>query len=554
MATKSAILRELFARPGLIRIVGAHDALGAKLIERNGFDGVWASGLEISTAHAVPDANILTMSEYLAVSVSMNESVSIPIIADCDTGYGNSSNVIYMVRKYETAGIAAVCIEDKHFPKVNSFVPGRQELAPIAEFVGKIMAAKNAQNSAEFMVIARVEALIAGRGQDEAVKRARAYVDAGADAILIHSKSPSPSEIVEFAQNWDNRAPLVVVPTTYHQITGRELEELGIKMVIYANHGLRASIRAMNEVFSDIARTDCTSSVEERIAPMKLVFDLQGMPELRKLEQVYLRTDSQPVRAVIPAAGDHLAEYSMKHIAADIPMPMLDVNGKPLLQRQVEALNRAEVSDITVIGGYRHEQILVDGVKLRVNSRFRERGIAYSIMTDQPDNGSRTLIAYADILFDADVIDLMVRTEMDIVLAVDCTYSDKPYAPDRRIDLVRLAEPPVHARRSPSRCRVNRVLGIGKGLAPDQADGEFTGLALFSPEAYAAFREAYDRYDRAGGNGRFHESPSFAQASFTDMIQELIDEGRQVSCIEIGAGWMEIHSFDDYRLACSLVR
>jgi phosphoenolpyruvate phosphomutase len=117
----------------------------------------------------------------------MNDAVSIPVVSDCDVGYGNSNNVMHMVRKYEAAGIAAVCIEDKRFPKVNSYIPGRQELAPIAEFVGKFLAAKNTQRTSDFMVIARVEALIAGWGQEEALKRAHTYAEAGADAIFIHS-------------------------------------------------------------------------------------------------------------------------------------------------------------------------------------------------------------------------------------------------------------------------------------------------------------------------------------------------------------------------------
>ncbi len=141
---KTRKLRELFNSNELIRVMGAHNALGAKLVEKSGFDAVWASGPEISTSYALPDANILTMTDFFNAASSMNEAVNIPVIADCDTGFGNSNNVIHLVRKYEAAEIAAVCIEDKLFPKVNSFISGRQELAPIAEFVGKILAAKNA--------------------------------------------------------------------------------------------------------------------------------------------------------------------------------------------------------------------------------------------------------------------------------------------------------------------------------------------------------------------------------------------------------------------------
>ena len=216
---KSTKLRKLLEGEDLVRIVGAHDGLTAKLVELNGFEGVWASGLEVSTSHVVPDANILTMTDYLRAASVMNDAVSIPIVVDADTGYGNSSNLIHAVKKFEAAGIAAVCIEDKLFPKVNSFVPWRQDLAPISEFVGKIMAGKNAQETDDFMIFARVEALIAGLGIKEALKRAYAYEEAGADGVFIHSKQKKADEILEFVERWDGKSPLIVCPTTYPDLT-----------------------------------------------------------------------------------------------------------------------------------------------------------------------------------------------------------------------------------------------------------------------------------------------------------------------------------------------
>ena len=183
---KTKKLRNLFRDKELVRIMGAHSGLSAKLVEDAGFDGVWASGLEVSTSAAVPDASILTMTDYLDKSIEMNDAIEIPIITDCDTGYGNSSNVIRLVEKLESAGIAGISLEDKMFPKVNSLFEGRQELAPIGDFVGKILAAKNTQKDSDFMVIARVEALIAGWGMEEAILRSKEYERAGADAILIH--------------------------------------------------------------------------------------------------------------------------------------------------------------------------------------------------------------------------------------------------------------------------------------------------------------------------------------------------------------------------------
>src|SRR3989338_436949 len=124
--TKSGLLRKLFARPDVIRVAGAHDGLSAKLVQKNGFDAIWASGFEIAASFAVPDANILSMSQNLERACEITDATTIPVIADCDTGFGNSNNVIHMVKKYESAGVAAGCLEDKHFPKLNSLVGGRQ--------------------------------------------------------------------------------------------------------------------------------------------------------------------------------------------------------------------------------------------------------------------------------------------------------------------------------------------------------------------------------------------------------------------------------------------
>ena len=560
MKSKASVLRQLFAQPGIIRLVGAHNALGAQLAERAGFDGVWSSGLEISASHGLPDADILTMSEYLAAAASMADAVRIPIVADCDTGYGNSNNVIQMMRKFEAAGIAAICIEDKLFPKVNSFVPGRQELAPIAEFVGKIMAAKNAQRNTDTMLIARVEALIAGLGQTEARKRARAYAEAGADAILIHHNTSSPQPIIDFARAWDLEVPLVVVPTTYYSVTAPELDGLGIKMVIYANHGLRAGINAMLDVYAEILQTQSTASVEKRLASMKLVFELQGMPQLKRNEEMYLRSNETPTRAIIPAAGDHLDEYSMKDIAADIPMAMLDVNGKPLLQRQREVLNLSGVRELIAVGGYRREKISVDGVKLFENPRWESTGELVSILVGdtEPAYSGRTLVSYSDILFDKDTLSRLLSCEDDhIVLLVDSTCNSemqgRPQTINRRTDLVSLDKEGAPTRRVLNGVARRQVLRIGKNLPRSEAHGEFTGLALFSAEGWKLLRAVYETAQTLQPRGAFHEASTVETASLTDMVQELIDRGHPVSCVQVSSGWMEIHSFEDYKLACRLV-
>lgn len=287
---KAKKLRKLMSEKEIIIGVGARDALDAKLIEKADFDFIWSSSLGVSASYAVPDASLISMKQYLEAARAMNEVVSIPIIADCDTGYGNVNNLIYAVKLFEEAGIAAISIEDKKFPKDNSLLNGgRQELASIEEFVGKIKGAKDNQKTKDFIIIARVEALIAGWGQEEALKRAYRYVEAGADCILIHSKSKSPNEIIEFVKHWDASVPLVIVPTTYSSLTEKMIKEMGkVKIVIYANQPLRASIKVEELLLKSIKETGGIHDIDDLMVPVSHIFELQGVPKMKENEKKYL--------------------------------------------------------------------------------------------------------------------------------------------------------------------------------------------------------------------------------------------------------------------------
>ncbi|MGH3937700.1 MAG: isocitrate lyase/phosphoenolpyruvate mutase family protein [Pseudonocardiaceae bacterium] len=279
MINKSGRLREMLEHGDIVQVAGAHDGMSAKLVESNGFSAVWASGFALSTCHAVPDASILTMTDYLHAARVMNYAVDIPVIADCDTGFGNSLNVSHMVKYYELAEIAAVCIEDKRFPKLNSFLGGGQDLELAEDFADKIAVGKRSQRGTDFVIIARTEAFIAGFDVNEALRRAHIYADAGADAILVQSKARTPEQVFTFLRGWNQRLPVVVVPTSYHQVTADELAEAGARMVIYANQAIRAGVRAMDETLREIRTSGTTTRVESRIAPMKELFELQGVRE-----------------------------------------------------------------------------------------------------------------------------------------------------------------------------------------------------------------------------------------------------------------------------------
>jgi phosphoenolpyruvate phosphomutase len=291
MTGKGRLLRDKMADSGLVHIMAAHSPLSARLAEEAGFDGIWASGFELSALYGLADVSLVSMTQHLDMMRAMAGRVELPIVADIDTGFGNAINVIHAVQQYERAGASAVVIEDKSFPKVTSLIAdGRQDLLRIEEFQGKIEAACQTREDAGFLVIARDEALIAGLGQHEALKRAAAYEEAGADMILIHSKQKTPDEVESFVRAWKGRAPIVIVPTAYPEMTADRIRALEkIKMVIYGNHAIRAAVTAMKGVFAAILNDGGIQNVDKQIVSVEEIFRLQDMDLVKVNEKRYLR-------------------------------------------------------------------------------------------------------------------------------------------------------------------------------------------------------------------------------------------------------------------------
>jgi phosphonopyruvate hydrolase len=285
---KAAALRARLDAGRPARAMAAHNPLAAKLAARAGFDAIWGSGFELSASYAVPDASILSMDTHLAMMRAIGEVQGAPVVADIDTGFGNAVNVAYGLPRYQAAGVAAVVMEDKSFPKDTSLRPGgRQELVPAPEFQGKIAAAKATSG---VLVIARTEALIAGLGLNEALRRGAAYAEAGADAILIHSKQKTPDEILAFCRAWPGQVPLVLVPTSYPQLSFAEVAALGkVGLIICGNHAIRAAVAAMDRVFRRILAEGGIAGVEGEIASVADVFALQGDARMREIERDFLR-------------------------------------------------------------------------------------------------------------------------------------------------------------------------------------------------------------------------------------------------------------------------
>ena len=491
-------LRNLFKKK-LVRIVGAHDGLGAKIIGESGFDGVWASGLEISASYGLPDANILTMSEYLERATEMNEATSLPVIADCDTGYGNVNNVIHMVEKYEKAGIAAICIEDKLFPKVNSFIEGRQDLADIEEFCGKIRAVKNTQKNPDFMVIARVEALIAGWGMKEALKRATAYAESGADAILIHSKKRDNKEILEFCKKFKKKIPIVVVPTTYPKFNEKEMPKYGIKMVIYANHVIRSTIKAVSETLQILNKKGELASIEKKIAPLEKVFDLQGMKILKNNEKSYLKTSMSNTQLLIPAAGqppDITKNFEIKKIdkfiAKNYPISLLKIKEKSILEMNIENARSNNLEKIKLVTGYKSELFNnyknVKNLKIVNNTNFKRTSQIDSIVMGL-DINLNSIVVFSDIIFEKEIIQRLISKDYDISLAIDTINQNS----SRYCDLTITQKKPLRDGRILTQHRTNIIKKIEKGLNFKKGNFEFVGISYFSKKGSAIISTEYKK-------------------------------------------------------------
>ena len=282
----SMLKRLLEARP-LLRIIEAHSGLTGLIAETvsvesdnkvREFDGIWMSSLTDSTVKAKPDIEYVDMTSRMNTVSDILETTTKPIIFDGDTG-GIAEHFVYMVRTLERLGVSAVIIEDKKGLKKNSLFGTDvvQIQDNIEDFAHKVSAGKSAQVTDDFMIIARIESLILKAGMDDALARAQAYIATGADGIMIHSKMPTADEVLTFCKEYekfDDRVPLVVVPSTYAQTTEDELAEAGVRIVIYANQLLRSAYPAMVEVAKSILLHSRAAEAEEHCMFIKDIINL----------------------------------------------------------------------------------------------------------------------------------------------------------------------------------------------------------------------------------------------------------------------------------------
>ena len=535
---KTTRLRGLLGSGSLEFLLEAHNAVSARIAEEAGFPGVWASGLTLAAALGVRDSNEATWTQVLEQVEFMTDATGVPILLDGNTGHGDFNTLRRFVTKCEQRGVAGLCIEDKLFPKTNSFLRGEQQpLADAEEFCGKIKAALDARRDDDFVLIARTDALIAGRGLEEALRRAEAYRRAGAHAVIVHSKSPRPDEVFAFLREWAGRLPVVLIPTKYYATPTAAFREHGVAAVIWANHQLRASVRAMQENAARIRREESVAGLEDEIAPLGEIFRLQGDAELQDAERRYRCGGPHGAQAIILAAtrGEALGP-----LTADRPKTLLKIGATTILERLVTTLRQQEVTGITVVAGYKKELVELPGVRRVDNDDYATTGelasLAVALADPAASDGADTLVAFGDILFRGFIATLLLRDPADIVIAVDSRFREDGRAPHAS-DYVRASRPP-----SPRDFLDDDVrLEHAEVAEPrDEFHGEWIGLLKLSAAGLGWARD-YVVARRAAGD--------LARLQMTDLLNHFVATGRGVRIHYVQGHWIDVDSLVDLNLA-----
>jgi len=557
-------LRELLRKKKLIRAVEAHNGISAlianntkiemdedsrnKILE---FDALWASGFTDSASKGLPDIEIVSLDSRLDTIRQIVNVTDMPLIVDGDTGR-NVNSFEYFLTRLERLGVSAIIIEDKTFPKRNSLDSDSiQNLEDPNVFAGKIRAGKKALLSEDSMIFARIESVIAGCGINDALLRAEKYLHADADGILIHSRESNPTNVLRFAEEYNKlceklgfRKPLICIPTTYNMITENELKKYGFNIVIYANHLLRSSVKAMEDVCKMILLSGRGFETEPYCASVDEIFDIVGFTSIRQRDIQALMERSK-ARVIIPAAGEPKEE-----IVSDVPTAMLDLNGKSVLQRQLDVLKRCGIADVVVARGYKKKRFNVASAKYYDVDDFR-RGSLFSLLAAKEEMENGFIMIFSDIIFDESIINNLLRSRWDITIVADASYPFHRHEMDKELDLI-IGKQKSRYYREPSLTTEKEVSFIGKKIKKDIATHEFIGIAKFSAYGAQNLIRVYEDC-AAKHKGRFHGSESFGKASIVDMLQEMIDRGFEVNFIETNKGWMEIHNKKDYETAKKMV-
>jgi phosphoenolpyruvate phosphomutase len=523
-------LREQLRQKQVTILMEAHNGLSAKLAAEAGFAALWASGLSISAALGVRDNNEASWTQVLEVLEFMSDATDLPILLDGDTGYGNFNNARRLVRKLEQRNIAGVCFEDKLFPKTNSFIASeKQALAEVDEFCGKLRAAKDTQLDPDFVVVARTEAFIAGWGLDEALLRATAYAENGADMVLVHSKRSDSQEILAFMQKWDNRIPVIIVPTKYPSEPLAKFVDAGVSNFIFANHALRSVVTVLQRNLRILHDTQDLMSIEKDIASVNEVFRLQNVQELKSSEERYLpASDKKEVAGLVLAAS----KGDFGDLVKDKPKAMLRLRGKPILSWHADAFRRQGIRRIGAVRGYRKEAVDLPNLTYFDNDRYAETGELASLYAAREFLTGDLVIAYGDIVFDDFILGNLLRQDGEITIAVDGAWKLRGRA-DAKRDLV--ATSGAYDPLGKNSCQLQ---AIGAKVGSEDVSGEWIGLLSLKATQTALVVQMLDQLAK-------DEPKVLHTADLPTLLNRLVAAGQVVTVVHSYGHWYDLDEQKD---------
>ena len=514
----------------------AHSGLSGLVTEKLDFDFIWESSLTDSASKGLPDASIVGNESRIHTIDEILNVTTKPMIVDGDTG-GDEDNFRFLIKRLENQGVSAVIIEDKIFPKRNSFggTVGAGMEDPII-FSKKLEVGMKTKSTENFLIIARLESLIAGLGMNETMMRAEKYINAGVDGIMIHSKLKEPSEVLEFIPKFEElcnklgrRPYLIAVPTTYNIISDDELINLGVDIIIHANHLLRASYKSMIDTATLISKSRRSYEADPTITSVKEIFSAVGYDKIIERD----KEKSPDISGFIASAGDYKIN--------DTQRSLNKISGKPLISHQIETFKKAGIEKIkiTVNNQNDFDPFLDKDINLIETKDIKQNQMLDSIMAGLEGIKGPVILTYGDILFNEKIISELIAGENDIVIAADSSYKYHKHEIDKKLELVSYKDPD----NKPSRRKLKmtdtfEVKKVSKNLNLEEAQSEFFGLAYFSSEGIINLKSCYQEI-KEGNKSRF----------FIDILNFMIQREIKVFCNEFDGGWIELHTKNDFELA-----
>lgn len=551
-------LKELLAsKPGL-RIIETHNGLSGLVgttmrVEHEAgnyreFDGLWVSSLTDSAAKGHPDIEVIDASSRLLTIQEILQVTDKPLIVDGDTG-GEPTQLEYFCSKLESLGVSAVVIEDKQHPKRNSL---ESEVIHVLEdphvFAAKINRAKAICLSDDFLIFTRIESFIAGKGLEDAIRRADIYLDSQSDGILIHSNQKTPEQIYAFMEAYLRLCakkrvykPVLCVPTTYYHVTDEELFQKGFNIVIYANHLLRAAYQAMREVSRSILVHRSAQQAQSHMASIKEVMEAVGFFDVKLKDEKHKENSTQ---VIILGSGRPMG-FSGTAMEG-LPISRIPIAKQTLLQWQLAALKDIGLTNVAVVSGYARVPWEHPNIEEIYNEDFAHTNVLYSLMLSRAKMGKGFVMIFGDIFFDKHIlINYLLHVESDILLLVDNSFNlrtRKSIKPTT--DLVILEDHAITLRKP--NMVTERIADIGTDISLEKATHEFIGIAKFSAEGARWLCEAYAALEQAhASKGDRHARTELYQRDFYFIIKKLISQGVSVEALEVKHGWSEVHSLTD---------